>query len=727
MSTLAVIVVAVPLLALPGLAALRTILVKRTISDSAELAAISFAGIGISIWALWLFAGLFGLRSWSLLLGPVTVSLGLIFTGLWKQLRAKPQDRITSISSSDSPQIFADQQEIIVEPATFRSLASAGLLFTILVALPFLTFGWELDGSVHRIGMHDWYKHLVVSTAINGSDSFPPVNPFLHTMSDPSYYFGFHLLAAALNRVAGQTADIYYILLGLTLLTAFAFPFVVYLFASDLCNRRQARRAAWAATFLGGFDILRVGIDMLRNLVAYGSLPSSFEALRAVVPSTHLDYWIHHNDRQFNAIYTVTTWAPQHTLGLLLTLLILHLLAPLNENPGRPGRGVILPAILLASLPLVSAYMALGLFIGIATAIFVEMFRNAIAPWNSQTLQRWLPSGIISLLLAAPMLYVLSSNSGPAAGLIMHVSIAGNWLNGAFLTSLFGPQWWTNLLDTPALYTMEFGIIGVLGLLVIRHRFRLGTLTPAQFQIAALVMGIVIAVTIFRPPIGHPNNLYARSMLLAFCGLCPFAALAESRWLTLKWLVLAVSLCILGTGYSVLGNILDGAMFWKTPVVRVEALRWINRETPPDSVVAIHPKEFSRTFGWFLRRPLVLADERHASLFGARREQYAETADKLLNAYASPDTITAALRFDALQVDTILLRLNGKSAHQVGNIATANLAEVPFSDRLTPSHTKQSELSWAQPPCFDIAFRNELWSVVRRKVGTCTLALGNSD
>ena len=308
--------------------------------------------------------------------------------------------------------------------------------------------------------MTDWEKHIVMTTAVAASREFPPPHPYVHADPKPSYYFGYHLVAGAIHNAAGGSGDVYRILLLLTLATAAATPFVVYTFSRDLCDVPQAVIAAAGATLLTGFDAVVMALETVRAGVASWPLPPGFAGVRALVPSTHLDYWIHNIDRQFNAPIIATMWAPHQTAAALTALLAMYLLAPRHHDPTRARAGWLLPALLLAALPGLSAYVALGLAAGVCAAAVAESVSERCPPWRTAVLSRWGFPGLVAMVLAVPIVPTLVA--GSSSGLVLHVSLAGTWSNGAVFSWLFGPQWWTNLLDTPAVYLVDFGIIGVL-------------------------------------------------------------------------------------------------------------------------------------------------------------------------------------------------------------------------------------------------------------------------
>jgi hypothetical protein len=210
-------------------------------------------------------------------------------------------------------------------------------------------------------------------------------------------------------------------------------------------------------------------------------------------------------------------------------------------------------------------------------------------------------------------------------------------------------------------------------------------------------VAILVLVTFVRPPVDGPNNLYARPLVLVFCILAPFAVIAGSQWQRSKLLRAAIAIGALATGYAVVGNVLQGTLFWATEPALVDAARWINRSTPATDLVAIHPEEFSRYIGFWLRRPVVLADERHARLLGAGPTDHPRVAAALAEAYAAADSMSAASRFDDLNAKTILVRMSAET--------------IAANDRAAPA--------WLEAPCFVTEYQNGSWMVVRRRVSGC--------
>ena len=655
---------AVLFVGVPGVAAVcwtRRVLPERAANPVACLA-IAYGGVGLAVIALWLGTMLLGLSS--------TTAIGCVLgVSALAALTAGNKGGLDTAESS--------------EPT--RAVIGLALVSTIVVGIPFLPHGLERADGIHRVAMTDWEHHLVIATGIAGSDFFPPPHPYLHADPDPSYYFGYDLLGAAVQVASGHRGDLFAILLTLTLLTAAATPVVVYVFARDLARPPVALVAAAGSSLLVGFDLLVMLVQALRNVVVGWPLPGGFDTVRALVPSMHIDYWIHNLDRQFSAPLVATMWAPHQTAATLIALLVIYLLSPAREAREHGPRSWLLPALLIASLPALSAYVAFGLALGIGFALAGDAWTARTAPWSTDTFRRWAAPGALAVGFALPVLPTLSS--GSSSGLVLGTSLAGDWTNGALFTSVFGSDWWTELLDTPAVYLVDFGIIGLLATLeLVRRRGRPQAKTETQAILVAV--SILVFVVIVRPPYGIGNNLYARALLLPWFLLAPFAAAAALRAPRRRWVAAAVLMCALGTGYVLSGYLLEGAIFWGSSPDKIAALQWINRNTEPDDLVAIEPEHYGVEVGIWLRRPLSFANRRLAMLFGASDAEVKRAEEQVAAGYGATDAALAARAFDELEAVAIL---------------------VP-SPPMRP---------WALPPCFERAFANAEWMVVRRTGASC--------
>lgn len=633
---------ALSLLVVPAFAMSQVVrrLWPETVSDRIETAAGCYAGIALSCLAVWTSGFVLGPSGSVLVLSAPAASaiLVILVPGARRDREATP--------------VPADGQDGWSRASSLW-ISAAALVNCALVSIPFLPFGWVHSDGVHRMGMTDWYKHIRVAVSLATDAAFPPSNPFLATDAEAPYYYGFHLIAASIDRAANLEVTIYPILLALTMATAAAVPVVLYCVAKPLTGtRREAILTAIAGTFLAGFDLLVVGLDTIGNLFRSGLSELDLAWLRDVVPSTNLDYWIHHDERSFSAPYVATIWAPQHVAAVLLALLGLHFVWRSSSGDRRIGH-IVTPAVLFAALPAISAYVALATAAGVAVGWIAGTVRRRGRATSSVPPRRWLAVSALSTVLAAPVLYVLAGASNQL--LTFHVSGAGRWQNGALVTSLLGDAWWSRLLDTPVLYLFELGIIGLLAAVGLARRWN--GLSSAQRSAALVAATILVLVTFVRPPVGGPNNLYARSMLLVWALAAPFAV---SAWGILRdrariAAIGALFVSLLGTSYAVVGATLEGFLFWPTSPDLVATANWINERTPASTVVATEPDTVAKLSAYWLRRRLVVVDRRHALLFGATPEEFETAKLRLDETLSADDPEKVAEGLDELGVDAVIL------------------------------------------------------------------------
>ena len=665
MAPLGLLSALVGVVGLPVLAAARYADVGGT-GDVLEKSAFGFGGLALACWGLWVAGMSVGLDPASVLLASTVVAAGIV--------AATPT---RSGAATDDRQGWPTRAAWSPQGAVW---CTAGLM-VVLTLIPFAPHGRHFSDGIHRMGMTDWYKHLIVTTAIQESQ-FPPANPFLMTDDDAAYYYGFHLVAASVQRVA-ESIDVYPVLLGLAVGTAAAFPVVLFVFARGLgADARRAAVTAVGGALLAGFDLVVWVLHAIRDTLAGWPLESGVAGLRTMVPSTHLDFWIHHNDRQFNGPYISGIWAPHHVAAVLVALLVIHSMRP-HAWRGASAGARLLPVLLLAALPALSAYVAVALLVGVAATIVEESWRRRCAPWHSDALAGWAAVGVPAAVLASPVLWLLVGGSGQE--LTLAVSSAGGWLNGAVFSGVFGEGSVAHLLDTPMLYLVEFGVIGVLGVATIYRRLKRGTLSPAQRQAVIIGAAIVVMVTCVRPPIDGPNNLFARPMLIVWSVLACFAAEAWCERRSGGWRGPAIAVCAGGTLLAVVGATAEGALFGAAPRESVEAARWINANTPAGAVVAVQRQ--GGALGYWLRRRVIAVDRRHALLFGATGQQYDDTVGRLAAAVGVVDPVEASVRLGRLGADVVV------------------------SGSPPPR--------WARPPCFDIGYEGARLVVITRSESGC--------
>ena len=678
---IALLAALVAVLLLPAWAAARYAAANGAAGDALESSAYAYGGLALSCWSLWVIGSSIGLSRPLIVAAPVIGAVALTMVGGLQPSPAGPESD-SADAGSDSG---SSRQRHGARPERFAVILTAVTL-AVLVIIPFLPYGWVGSDGVHRMAMTDWYKHLMVTTALDTADRLPPANPFLISDDNTAYYYGFHLVAAAIHRAAGRVGDVYQILLAMTVVTAAAFPLVLFVLARGLLSdSRRATVAAIGGSLLAGFDLVVWALQAVRDTVTAWPLSGGFAGLRAVVPSAHLDFWIHHNERSFSVPYVATIWAPQHVAGVLLALLIIHSLRLPADGRYQLPRGRLLPMVMLAALPAMSAYVAVALVFGAVAIVAVESWSRHCLPWRVESFRRWGSVGVPAALLAIPIIRVLADDAG--GRLTFAISSAGTWLNGAAFSTIFGDGSFARLLDTPALYVMEFGIVGIFGLMAIVRRVKGRILTAAQHQAVIMSVAILLLATFVRPPIGEPNNLFARPMLVVWALLACFAADAWCEGGRRRWSRrLGLLVCAGGTALAVVGATLEGAIFWATPRETVAAARWINAETPVGAVVAIDPDR--RDLGHWLRRRVIAADRRHALLFGAAPEEYSAAVRRLHDAYDAFDP--------------------GEAWALLGSLG----AEVVVVDLPAPA--------WTRPPCFTPGYRGERLAVFLRTTAPCT-------
>ncbi|MGE0450119.1 MAG: hypothetical protein AB7Q29_11120, partial [Vicinamibacterales bacterium] len=395
----------------------------------------------------------------------------------------------------------------------------------------------------------------------------------------------------------------------------------------------------------------------------------------------------------FSAPIVSTMWAPHQTAATLVALVTMYLLAPrADDDPAAPRSGALMPGLLIASLAALSTYVAMSLAVGVAARALVECAVTRRPPWQSTVIRRWAPSGLIGVCLALPVLPTVVR--GSSSGLILALSNAGTWSNGAVFSWLFGPSQWSWLLDTPAVFAIDFGVIGVCAAIFIARNWR--SVNLRQADAIGVALAVLALVTFVRPPVGVGNNLYARGLLLAWFLLAPFAAATALELRRSRLLIAAVVISAAGTLYAEMGYLLEGGVFWATPKATVEALRWVNAHTPPTAAVAIRPSEFENAYGYWLRRPLVLGGRRLALLFGADAAVYEHARDALESAYAADGDERAWRRFADAGASVIMLR-RGTAAR------------------------------WIASPCFPLGFENTDWLVVMPTPSGCPAGVPRSD
>ena len=596
---------------------------RRRGGDTVEAIAAAFGGLGIAIVAIWSAASLFGFGPAAIVAGPLLAAAAII--------------ALSDGHVAPGPHC---------PPRTLLILALIAVTFALVILVPFLPYGAERPDGVHRMSMTDWGKHLAFTTELTTSADFPMANPFLRSSGAAPYYAGFHMLAAILARAMGGANAVFPALLLVTVITALAVPVVAFVLARGLtgCDRK-ATTAAAIATLLGGWDMAVLGLATVRDVGAAWPLQSGLAGLRDAVPSINPDFWIHHNERQFYPPYRTTLWAPQHMFAALLAVLVIHWLQVTGVRANR--KTAVVCGLLLAGCAAASAYVAVAVAVWLVAAFIGDCANRKVAPWRSPLWPVWTAAGGAAALFTLPIMY--SFSGADSVRLVAHVASAGGLINGALFTALLGDNQLTRLLDTPAVLMIEFGAVGVLAVVGLRARWQRAP-GPATAGLIFAVLAVIVTVTIVRPPVDGPNNLYARGLLIVWMVAVPIAVEAWCSVRRSALLRMAVVLAAVYLPYAMIGATLEGWLFWAVPRDDYAAARWISRNTPSDAVIAFSARAAPRYFTYWARRPVAYDNPRLARMFGASDAQVTavhNTLDELLEATTRARAATLLLELEA--------------------------------------------------------------------------------
>lgn len=79
------------------------------------------------------------------------------------------------------------QADTPMTTAPWRQLAAIALAVAALATVAFLPQGVHRSDGIHRIAMHDWQKHLLVTDELALAAAVPPANPFLRASGTTPY------------------------------------------------------------------------------------------------------------------------------------------------------------------------------------------------------------------------------------------------------------------------------------------------------------------------------------------------------------------------------------------------------------------------------------------------------------------------------------------------------------------------------------------------------------
>ncbi len=395
--------------------------------------------------------------------------------------------------------------------------------------------------------VYDHLKAAMVDQMLRAGT--PPANPFV---SGPGvrrllpYYYGWHMQAGVLGRLAGLSgwgADA-----ALTGVTA----------ACSLLLVAGLAGAMGAPAWLGAALALPAGLWLLvAPLVAHGIIldPGGFGG------------WVNQ-----------ASWAPQHMMAACLLLVSVLVLAGLAERGRRVVPGVLGLAALLAAGAACSAWVG-----GVTTAVVMPVCLLGLG-WRARA-RAWRVFGLAALAallavaLAAPVLRSELAGLGQSASVLP-----------AFYTVLgkgVGGLRWLNPLAFPALVALVLPVPMLLGGWGLARALRAEAGWRFALALAALAaFGVAWGL---RSAIMN-NDLGWRAMLLPLLAGLPFAATFVAR--ARGWRLAGVSL-VLGMGLLTTAPMVRDNAAGRAPRAdfAAQAAMWraVRAATPPNARILSDP------------------------------------------------------------------------------------------------------------------------------------------
>ncbi len=476
------------------------------------------------------------------------------------------------------------------------------LLAGMITLLPLMQHNAQLhQGDIRRVAMFDWAKHLTIASAFLLDDTLPPRNPYLWLEADLRYYYFAYMLPAFIVQLTAGTLQLANCLSAQAILSALAFPILIYHYARDLSWTPSAGIvSASLATLVGGWDILYIWQLRLTT----GAWPSGFAGA-----------WVSHSDRSIRQMAELFLWTPQHVLGVLIAISIFWYISRLTRGCSSPAVTSVALALFVAALAGVSAFVWVACLLGIGAFLLVECFFVRFNPTFCRVLSfRVLSSVFVALvsgiLFVAPYLYVIGGRDEPA--FILEISrTRGGIFYGGIFGQIFGESYWTYALDFPFQMLPEFGTVlftGLAGWFVMRRRWRVWV--EGRFWAAYLPILFFIILAI-RPGRTYSNEYAAYSAPIAWVIL---ALLSGAWWMHRRqsWLWRPV-----GKVFITLGIFLGLAGAFYEPFIQLSApqttlasdynlYHWLNTRFAEDDVYQINehkgeePQYFVRRWSAFL-------------------------------------------------------------------------------------------------------------------------------
>ncbi len=467
-------------------------------------------------------------RSWatvligSMALSPLIVFFAVLFVPFSLTSSSLAIGAVSAIGIITAPRAPPTQPPVYFSRAAWLLIG----LTLLIVAVALMPIRNEYRASILPMSgayrADDWFKHYGLTWEIEAS-GMPPKNLFF-LYSPPRvhpYYLFYHLSAALLDLLSGQSLGINFWLVSYTTLVAATFLMSFYVLARRLwANETAALASLFCVSLLGGLD----AIPSFANFV--------LQRQDYVTPYVHVDSW----DGCIAEVSTFVTaflWVPQHILSLAMTLLawLIFTSRPIGY------RAKLLIVLLLISAFGHSLYVPMGVLIAIGLLVVFNSVHAVRARALSDALRNawpWVVVGVIAVMLVLPLAaYELSGRPAGAEfpfGLWVRTLNIADPSVGTIFQWLF-PQGGliAQALDLPLHFVLEFGAILLLALIGLAVWYRkwleypqlIGTLAGA----ASLALGLFV-----RSNLGC-NDL---GMRVVFPFQTVLALAAGGGWLALR-------------------------------------------------------------------------------------------------------------------------------------------------------------------------------------------------
>ncbi len=562
-------------------------------------------------------------------------------------------------------------------PSTARAdlaLGAVCLLFTLLILSPWATNN-QRDGRGplgHDLVSHspcsgDWSCHrtIIVSLLTSG---IPPRNAIL-AHQGLYYYYAHFIEAAALVRLSGGAFGVELSLAALAALLAVATCVLLFHLCRDLGASPAVAVAATAITVFGA------GLDMLILLLGRATVhPEWWD-------SGHVGSWATQPRVAFP--FANLHWAQHHHAAILLSLALMWHLA--GAGVRDRGRSVVAVAFLLAGVMVTSVYVGAVLLGALALIALAPVFRRAT---RRGARELWLVlslGGCWALVLSIGMVTEMSHFAPSERSHFALDWPRQPWLLSALTADLHSPRPTGSAAirglrarhpallapGPPSFYSalvgvlcvpLQFGLVGVLGLLSVRRRG--GLAVPWPFY-ALAASGLVLALFVAN------FDLQIRASALVWLTLGVLVARTLAGGLPRSWPARVGLLCLGALGLWTLAFDVAGMM---RPVWLdghdVRVMGWVREHTPLRAVVQALPETEPRTaalprtryfayrsYPEFTGRAAVMGDIALAAMH-APQPRLEALERRLRAAFLAPTPAEMARRFRAQGVDYVLWTSN---------------------------------------------------------------------